>query len=160
MSRPLKSKSASRKRKQSSRSNSKYIQPSNPKLYQKVISDAKKKFKVWPSAYASGWVVHEYKRRGGTYQQESPLKKSPSRRSSSLKRWFDEVWINVCYWPKIVPCGRSGLSMDSYEKQYPYCRPLNRITSQTPKTARELSRNELKRRCRKKRRSPHKRVLE
>jgi hypothetical protein len=32
-----------------------------------VIAEAKKKFKVYPSAYANGWVVQEYKRRGGKY---------------------------------------------------------------------------------------------
>ena len=50
--------------------------PINKKLYTKVKSEAKTKFKVWPSAYASGWLVKEYKRRGGTY------KRSRSRRRS------------------------------------------------------------------------------
>lgn len=158
MPRQSRSKSASLKRKHSKSIKPKPI-PSNRNLYNQVVSEAKKRFKAWPSAYASGWVVHEYKRRGGTYQQKSQSRKSTSRRSSSLKRWFDEKWINVCYWPKIIPCGRSGLTNDTYEKQYPYCRPLNRITPETPKTARELSKRELKSRCKRKRRSPHKRVL-
>ena len=38
--------------------------PNNKLLYNKVKNIAKKKFKVWPSAYASGWLVKEYKRRG------------------------------------------------------------------------------------------------
>ena len=29
---------------------------------------AKKKFKVYPSAYANGWLVREYKKRGGKYK--------------------------------------------------------------------------------------------
>ena len=41
-------------------------------LYGKISSAckaaAKKKFKVWPSAYASGWLTKEYKKRGGTYE--------------------------------------------------------------------------------------------
>jgi len=41
--------------------------PTNKKLYSKVKAEAKKKFKVWPSAYASGWLVKEYKNRGGKY---------------------------------------------------------------------------------------------
>ena len=28
---------------------------------------AKRKFKVFPSAYASAWLVREYKKRGGKY---------------------------------------------------------------------------------------------
>ncbi len=42
--------------------------PANPALYSKVKAEAKRKFKVWPSAYGSGWLVKEYKRRGGTYK--------------------------------------------------------------------------------------------
>jgi hypothetical protein len=41
--------------------------PSDKELYARVIADAKKKFEVYPSAYANGWVVQEYKRRGGKY---------------------------------------------------------------------------------------------
>ena len=41
--------------------------PTDKELYARVIAAAKKKFKVYPSAYANGWVVQEYKRRGGTY---------------------------------------------------------------------------------------------
>jgi hypothetical protein len=41
--------------------------PTNPKLYAKVKSEAKKKFKVWPSAYASAWLTKTYKARGGKY---------------------------------------------------------------------------------------------
>jgi hypothetical protein len=41
--------------------------PTNKKLYATVRAAAKKKFKVWPSAYASSWLVKEYKKRGGTY---------------------------------------------------------------------------------------------
>lgn len=42
--------------------------PTNKALYSRVKSEAKRKFDVWPSAYASGWLTKEYKRRGGTYR--------------------------------------------------------------------------------------------
>tara|TARA_R100000664_G_C2666532_1_gene80418 strand:+ start:405 stop:578 length:174 start_codon:yes stop_codon:yes gene_type:complete len=42
--------------------------PANPALYSRVKSAAKKKFKVYPSAYANAWLVREYKKRGGTYK--------------------------------------------------------------------------------------------
>jgi hypothetical protein len=45
--------------------------PSNPKLYARIIQEAKDKFDVYPSAVANSWVVQEYKRRGGTYKSES-----------------------------------------------------------------------------------------
>ncbi len=41
--------------------------PKNKALYARVKAEAKKKYKVWPSAYASGWLTKEYQRRGGTY---------------------------------------------------------------------------------------------
>ena len=41
--------------------------PTNPKLYARVKAEAKKKFKVWPSAYASAWLTKEYKKAGGKY---------------------------------------------------------------------------------------------
>lgn len=39
----------------------------NKALYSRVKAQAKRKFDVWPSAYASAWLVREYKKRGGTY---------------------------------------------------------------------------------------------
>ena len=42
--------------------------PTNKKLYAKVKAEAKKKFDVWPSAYASAWLTKEYKKRGGKYR--------------------------------------------------------------------------------------------
>ena len=42
--------------------------PTNPTLYARVKAEAKRKFKVYPSAYANGWVVRTYKKRGGGYR--------------------------------------------------------------------------------------------
>jgi hypothetical protein len=42
--------------------------PTNPSLYARVKAEAKRKFKVWPSAYASGWLTKTYKQRGGGYR--------------------------------------------------------------------------------------------
>ena len=42
--------------------------PTNKALYARVKAEAKRKYKVWPSAYASGWLTKEYKKRGGTYK--------------------------------------------------------------------------------------------
>ena len=48
-------------------------EPSNPKLYVRVVQAAKDKFDVYPSAVANSWVVQEYKRRGGTYKSKKEL---------------------------------------------------------------------------------------
>lgn len=42
--------------------------PTNPALYARVKAEAKRKFKVYPSAYANGWLVRTYKARGGGYR--------------------------------------------------------------------------------------------
>ena len=41
--------------------------PTNPALYARVKAEAKRKFKVYPSAYANAWLVRTYKKRGGGY---------------------------------------------------------------------------------------------
>jgi len=43
--------------------------PTNPKLYARVKAEAKRKFKVYPSAYANAWLVRTYKKRGGGYRK-------------------------------------------------------------------------------------------
>lgn len=144
--------------------------PTNKKLYEKVKKEAKRKFKVWPSAYASGWLVRTYKQRGGKYKKTSPKRKSrrrrsvkmryskkkTSRRKTGLGRWFSEEWIDVCQLPKIVPCGRKSARNSS--RKYPYCRPRYKVTSKSPRTANTFSKAEIAKRCKKKRRNPSKRV--
>jgi len=41
--------------------------PKNKALYARVKAEAKRKFDVYPSAYANAWLVRTYKKRGGTY---------------------------------------------------------------------------------------------
>lgn len=59
--------------------------PSDPELYARVKAEAKKKFDVYPSAYANGWLVAEYKRRGGKYKvaKYNPNHDAKGRFSSS-----------------------------------------------------------------------------
>ena len=44
--------------------------PTDKELYARVKAEAKKKFNVYPSAYANAWLVREYKKRGGGYRVE------------------------------------------------------------------------------------------
>ena len=55
----------------------------DPDLYNHVKEDANELYDK-PSAYKSGWIVKEYKRRGGTYTDDG--------REKALKRWFKEDW--------------------------------------------------------------------
>jgi hypothetical protein len=126
--------------------------PTNTVLYEKVKKQAKNKFNVWPSAYASGWLVQEYKRLGGTYSGKKPV-------DSGLNRWFDEKWINVCKLPHIVTCGRKTGSLTDWMKKYPYCRPSKKITKSTPAIASSLSKKEIQTRCFIKQKTPLKKVI-
>jgi hypothetical protein len=49
-------------------------EPANTRLYTRILSEAKDRFDVYPSAVANAWVVAEYKRRGGTYKSENAVK--------------------------------------------------------------------------------------
>lgn len=112
--------------------------PSNKVLYDKVSKQATNIFKSNRGIYRSAWIVKEYKRLGGTY-----IGKQPSIKDPGLKRWFKEKWIDLnrpIYGKskEIIgyePCGRT----DSTKGEYPLCRPIKRITKQTPKTLSELS---------------------
>lgn len=123
--------------------------PANPDLYRFVVAEAKQKFDVYPSAYASGYIVRRYKQLGGSYLNK--------RKQKPLDRWYKEKWINVCELPDIVPCGRSNKNV--VPKDYPYCRPSVRVDENTPNTVYELSPSELKRRCALKRIRPFQRLL-
>jgi len=121
--------------------------PVNKRLYNSVKKKVKARAKVWPSAYASGQLVREYKSRGGKYKCAF----------GSLDRWFKEKWVNVCKSKrngKYPKCGRSKSS----RKGYPYCRPSKRVNGSTPKTVHELSRSTLKRMCSRKQKNPYKKL--
>ena len=53
----------------------------------------------------------------------------------SLRRWFDEKWVDV---KTGKPCGRQK----GESRSYPACRPSKRVSSKTPKTTGEMSSKE------------------
>lgn len=121
----------------------------NKSLYLRIKNKLKKTVKSWPSAYGSGLLVKQYKQAGGKYKGKKADK------TTGLQRWFAEKWIDVCAYPKIKQCGRpkGSYSSSSYQKDYPYCRPLHKITSKTPKTVKSLSKSRRKSLCNKKKRN-------
>jgi len=60
--------------------------PINKALYARVKREAKQKFKVWPSAYASAWLVKTYKKRGGKYRVSSTKREKSRRKSRKRSR--------------------------------------------------------------------------
>jgi hypothetical protein len=85
------------------------------------------------SAYRSGLLVQEYKRR---FSQKYGNKKKPyignktKTRKNGLKRWFHEKWVNQR--------GEIG-----YRYKSDIYRPSVRITRKTPITYRELSKKQI-----------------
>ena len=129
--------------------------PRDMKTYNRIKAKAKTKFKKWPSAYASGWLVKEYKKAMKKKHQKPYM---GEKTTEGITRWFKEKWHNVCKLPKIVACGRPKTDMKSWKKDYPYCRPRFRVNSKTPATSKELSKAEIARRCTLKRKRPMRRV--
>ena len=97
-------------------------EPKDKALYMKVKKEV---YKAHPkhSAYRSGLLVKKYKERGGTY--------TGKKNSDGLTRWFKEEWKNQR--------GQTG-----YKKKDDVYRPTKRITKDTPKTFKEISKKELK----------------
>ena len=57
--------------------------PTNPALYARIKAQAKRKFKVYPSAYANGWLVKTYKAKGGRYRMGTGRREN----NGKTKRW-------------------------------------------------------------------------
>ena len=62
--------------------------PSNPKLYAKARAIVKARVKKWPSAYASGQLVQQYKKMGGKYSsaKASSMSRSEKKTATARKR--------------------------------------------------------------------------
>lgn len=62
--------------------------------------------------------------------------KMAKKARGGLGRWFAEKWVDI---KTGKPCGRKT---GEKRKGYPACRPSKRVSSDTPKTASELSAKE------------------
>jgi len=107
--------------------------PLDPDLYATVVEEAKTRFAVWPSAYASGWVVKTYKERGGRYGGGAG---GDRKARTGLTKWFGEEWVDLSRpihkGGELVgyePCGRKK-SDDPTD--YPKCRPIKEAMKMSP----------------------------
>ena len=110
------------------------MEPLDKELYSRVKAAAKRKFTVFPSAYASAWMTEEYKRRGGKYKGKKP--------KGGLKKWFKEKWVDISRPLEgggFHVCGRA----DSDSKKYPKCVP--------ERIAKKMTKEEIKSAVRRKR---------
>lgn len=84
---------------------------------------AKAAYDIFPSARASQAIAKCRKESGNVRKGEA---------GESLKRWEKEKWVDQ---RTGKPCGAGG--------DNEYCRPTKRMSSETPKTRKEMSRSEL-----------------
>lgn len=101
--------------------------PTNKKLWNKALNEAKKKFKVYPSAYSNLWAAKKYKEWGGKWKKEAKYKPK-----GELGKWLKEEWVDISRKDKSgkhPPCGRS----DSSKGAYPKCRPKNKAKQMSKK---------------------------
>jgi len=110
--------------------------PTDQKLYNKIKNKLYLKYPKH-SAYRSGLIVKEYKKRFNTiYNNKLPYRgKKPTKKG--LSRWFKEKWLTQ----RLDP---------GYKYKSDIYRPTKRITKKTPKTLFELTKKELKTARRKK----------
>ena len=81
-------------------------------LHGRAVAAAKAKFKVWPSAYASGYVVQQYKR---MYKEKHGSTSGAFKgddgeiHADDLGQWFKEGWVRIGANGEIMgPCGGRG----------------------------------------------------
>ena len=140
-----------------------------PKLWIRAREEARRKYRVYPSAYANGWLVQRYgqlvRERHGDDESGYTSGKSVDAETliehidgdadaetnyKNLTEWFAEQWVDISR-PKegggYEPCGRptDGMSEDDYLEAYPKCLPKSR--------AENLSEAERQRLIRRKRRT-------
>ena len=95
--------------------------PENMELYEEVKKDMDNIYDK-PSAYKSGAIVKEYKRRGGTYKEDGKPK------NNGLVNWFKSEWKNI----------------SPNNDMYPTYRPTKRVNKNTPLTVDEIPIERLK----------------
>jgi hypothetical protein len=107
-------------------------EPIDKILYEKVKREIYKK-NPQHSAYRSGLLVKEYKRRGGRYKGYTMEKgeRRPQAELGGLKRWFKEDW-------------RTQSGKTTYQKKGDIFRPTKRVSPSTPITMSELTKKEKK----------------
>lgn len=103
-------------------------EPNDPELWSRAKAAAKKKFKVYPSAYANAWAAKWYKEKGGTWSKKKKNSKAEDQENavhedSGLGKWFNkEKWVDISRKDKSgkhPECGRSKAKSG----KYPKCRP-------------------------------------
>ena len=124
--------------------------PTDQILYNKIRDKVKRSVDRWPSAYASGMVVKEYKRQMAA-KKLPPYVVETKSMIHNLTRWFKEKWIDL---KTGKPCG--AVKTDKY---YPTCRPSVKVNKHTPVIAKQLDKKTKKSMIEQKQKAKKKRVV-
>ena len=108
--------------------------PTDQNQYDRIVKKIKAKVDRWPSAYASGLVVKEYKEKMKEKGKAPYKNEAKEHKQTGLKRWFNEKWVDIKTGKE---CGK--VHNKGY---YPTCRPSIKVTNNTPVTANQLSKKE------------------
>ena len=154
----------------------------NSSIYKKALQKANDVYGEKSSIYRSSYIVKTYKDLGGkispkrsktrskqrskTRSKQRSKQRSKTRRDGDeprkgLLRWFKEEWVQVVPYVKdnkIIECG--GVHMNKSPGKA--CRPLHRVTKDTPITIDELlhihSKKDILKMAKDKEKSPSKRL--
>lgn len=100
----------------------------NPVLYRRAYDKVTQVYGTQTSAYRSMAIVRAYKQLGGKYDG------TKKRTQQGVQRWLRERWIMVQPYvlkQKSIPCG-------NHARRKHACRPLVRVTKNTPMTVKEV----------------------
>lgn len=104
--------------------------PKDQTLYDSVKAKVYKRIKIH-SAYRSGILVKEYKKAYRKKYGNASAYSGKKKTNAGLSRWFGEKWRNQ----------RGGVG---YKKKGDIYRPTKRVSKKTPLTYKELSKGQIK----------------
>ena len=86
--------------------------PTNPDKWAYAKSEAKKKFDVYPSAYANAWAAKKYKELGGGWRMGEDIDEAEGEQSASASERSinDQVYVNLMRKAQELPV--TGLNRD------------------------------------------------
>ena len=111
--------------------------PTNSELWSRAKSAARKKFDVYPSAYANAWAAKWYREKGGTWRKaaDGGFIDADNKRvdpeeyaEGGLTKWFEQKWVDLGRPKKgggYEDCGRE----DAESGNYPKCVPAAKAAS-------------------------------
>jgi hypothetical protein len=72
--------------------------PTNPKLWSRAKSLAKKKFDVYPSAYANGWAAKWYKSKGGKWKTSEQVETQEVNEATRIPSQNGNIYMVAFSW--------------------------------------------------------------